>query len=61
MGLLISKDGTQWSLFKKIWPIHGIYTTAAAPSVDTGGAVLTYGIVFAASSLPTSKTGTIYL
>ena len=61
MGLLISKDGTHWSLFKKTWPIQGMYTTAAALSVDTEGAALTYGIVFAAGSLPTSKTGTIYL
>ena len=60
MGLLISKDGTNWSLFKKTWPMQGMYTTAAALSVDAEGAALTYGVVFAAGSLPTSKTGTIY-
>ena len=60
MGLLISKDGTNWTLFKKIWPIQGMYTTAAALSVNAEGAALTYGVVFAAGALPTSKTGNIY-
>jgi hypothetical protein len=60
MGLLISKDGTNWTLFKKTWPIQGMYTTAAALSINSEGAALSYGIVFAGGSLPTSKTGTIY-
>ena len=60
MGLLISKDGTNWMLFKKTWPIHGMYTTAAALSVNAEGAALTYGVVFAAGALPTSSTGNIY-
>jgi hypothetical protein len=60
MGLLISKDGTNWTLFKKTWPIHGMYTTAAALSTNDEGAALTYGIIFAGSSLPTFSTGTIY-
>jgi hypothetical protein len=41
--------------------IWGMYTTTAALSVDTEGAALTYGIVLAVGSLPTSKAGTIYL
>ncbi len=49
------RDGTNWTLFKKTWPIQGMYTTAAALSVNAEGAALTYGIVFAAGSLPTSK------
>ena len=60
MALLISKDGTNWTLFKKTWPIQGMYTTAAALTVNTEGAALTYGIIFAGGSLPTSKTGTIF-
>jgi hypothetical protein len=55
MGLLMSRDGRNWQLFKKVWPIQGMYTTAAALTVDSHGAARTYGIVFAAGSLPTSK------
>ena len=50
----------KWQLFKKTWPIQGMYTTAAALSVNAEGAALTYGVVFAAGSLPTSKTGNIF-
>jgi hypothetical protein len=32
-----------------------MYTTAAALSVNSEGAALTYGIVFAGGSLPTAK------
>ena len=60
MCLMISKDGIHWSLFKKTWPISGIYTTAAGLTFDAEGAALTYAIVFAAGSLPWSRTGHIY-
>ena len=54
---MISKDGIHWSLFKKTWPISGMYTTAAGLTFDEEGAALTYGIVFAAGDLPWSRTG----
>ena len=60
MCLMISIDGVHWSLFKKTWPIGGMYTTAAGLTFDAEGAALTYGIVFAGGSLPVSKTGQIY-
>jgi hypothetical protein len=59
MCLMISKDGIHWSLFKKTWPIGGMYSTAAGLTFDEEGAALTYGIVFAAGSLPAPGTGTI--
>ena len=34
MGLLISKDGVHWKLFKKLWPFGGMYTTMAALETD---------------------------
>jgi hypothetical protein len=60
MCLMISIDGVHWSLFKKTWPIGGMYTTAAGLTFDEEGAALTYGIVFAAGSLPWSRSGHIY-
>ena len=60
MCLMISKDGIHWSLFKKTWPIGGMYSTAAGLTFDEEGAALTYGIVFAAGSLPWSRSGHIY-
>ena len=60
MCLMISKDGIHWSLFKKTWPIGGMYTTAAGLTFDEDGAALTYAIVFAAGSLPWSRSGHIY-
>ena len=51
MGLLISKDGVHWSLFKKLWPFGGMYTTMAALTTDKEGAALTYAVIFAAGSL----------
>ena len=60
MGLMISKDAINWQLFKKTWPIGGMYTTAAALTTDDEGAALTFGIVFAGGQLPVTKTGTIY-
>ena len=60
MCLMISKDGIHWSLFKKTWPVSGMYTTAAGLTFDEEGAALTYGIVFAAGDLPWSRTGHIY-
>jgi hypothetical protein len=60
MCLMISKDGIHWSLFKKTWPLSGMYTTAAGLTFDEDGAALTYGIVFAAGSLPWSRSGHIY-
>ena len=60
MCLMISKDGVHWSLFKKIWPIGGMYSTAAGLTFDSEGAALTYAIVFAAGSLPWSRSGHIY-
>jgi len=60
MCLMISIDGIHWSLFKKTWPIGGMYTTAAGLTFDEEGAALTYAIVFAGGSLPWSRTGHIY-
>ena len=60
MCLMISIDGVHWSLFKKTWPIGGMYTTAAGLTFDEAGAALTYGIVFAAGSLPVASTGHIF-
>ena len=60
MCLMISKDGIHWTLFKKTWPIGGMYSTAAGLTFDEDGAALTYGIVFAAGSLPWSRSGHIY-
>jgi hypothetical protein len=60
MCLMISKDGIHWSLFKKTWPLSGMYTTAAGLTFDADGAALTYAIVFAAGSLPWSRSGHIY-
>ena len=37
-----------------------MYTTAAGLTFDAEGAALTYGIVFAAGSLPVTRTGNIY-
>ena len=31
---MISKDGVHWSLFKKTWPIGGMYSTAAGLTFD---------------------------
>ena len=45
MCLMISIDGIHWSLFKKTWPIGGMYTTAAGLTFDEDGAALTFGIV----------------
>ena len=59
MCLMISKDGIHWSLFKKTWPIGGMYTTAAGLTFDEDGAALTYGIVFAGGRLPVASTGNI--
>lgn len=60
MGLLISRDGVHWQLFKKLWPIGGMYTTAVALTTDAEGAALTYGVLYSAGELPVSKTGTVY-
>jgi hypothetical protein len=60
MCLMISKDGIHWNLFKKTWPLGGMYTTAAGLTFDADGAALTFGIVFAAGSLPWSRSGHIY-
>ena len=60
MCLMISKDAVHWSLFKKTWPIGGMYTTAAGLTFDEEGAALTYGIVFAGGNLPWSRSGHIY-
>jgi hypothetical protein len=59
MCLMISKDGIHWSLFKKTWPIGGMYSTAAGLTFDEEGAALTYAIVFSAGSLPVTSTGNI--
>ena len=49
-----------WSLFKKLWPFGGMYTTMAALTTDKEGAALTYAVIFAAGSLGgVSGTGTI--
>ena len=40
-----------WSLFKKLWPFGGMYTTMAALTTDKEGAALTYAVIFAAGSL----------
>jgi len=42
MCLMISIDGVHWSLFKKTWPIGGMYTTAAGLTFDEAEAALTY-------------------
>ena len=60
MCLMISKDGVLWSLFKKTWPIGGMYTTVAGLSFDADGAALRYGVVFAGGSLPWDRSGHIY-
>jgi len=36
-GLLISKDGVNWQLFKKLWPFGAMYTTLAALETGPGG------------------------
>eukprot|EP01047_Picozoa_sp_COSAG01_P057284 COSAG01_NODE_6603_length_3585_cov_3.013483_2_plen_823_part_00 len=59
MCLMISIDGIHWSLFKKTWPIGGMYSTAAGLTFDEEGAALTYAIVFAGGSLPVTRTGNI--
>ena len=59
MCLMISKDGVHWSLFKKTWPIGGMYSTAAGLTFDEEGAALTYGIVFTGGRLPVAPTGNI--
>jgi hypothetical protein len=51
MCLMISIDGVHWNLFKKTWPIGGMYSTAAGLTFDEEGAALTYAIVFAIGSL----------
>jgi hypothetical protein len=58
MCLMISIDGIHWSLFKKTWPIDGMYTTAAGLTFDADGAALTYAVIFSSGSLPVTKTGT---
>ena len=60
MCLMISIDGIHWSLFKKTWPLGGMYTTAAGLTFDEDGAALTYAVVFAAGSLPWTRTGHIH-
>ena len=57
---MISKDGVHWSLFKKTWPIGGMYSTVAGLTFDADGAALTYGIVFAAGTMPVGRSGNIY-
>ena len=59
MCLMISIDGIHWSLFKKTWPIDGMYTTAAGLTFDAGGAALTYAVIFSSGSLPATKTGNL--
>ena len=46
MALLISKDGVHWSLFKKLWPYAGMYTTMAALETDKDGLATKYGVIF---------------
>ena len=60
MCLMISRDGVHWSLFKKTWPIGGMYTTVAGLSFDADGAALRYGVIFAGGSLPWDRSGHIY-
>ena len=50
MALLISKDGVKWSLFKKLWPFGGMYTTMAALTTNKAGEALTYGVIFSAGN-----------
>ena len=61
MGLLISKDGVHWSLFKKLWPLGGMYTTLAALTTGSDGTAHTYGVVFSAGAGPAdSGTGNVF-
>ena len=46
MGLLISKDGVHWSLFKKLWPFGAMYTTMAALETDKDGLATKYAVIF---------------
>jgi hypothetical protein len=61
MALLISKDGVHWSLFKKLWPYGGMYTTMAALTTNAAGEALTYGVIFSAGSADggVGATGTV--
>ena len=62
MALLKSTDGVHWTLFRKLWPFGGMYTTMAALTTDAHGAALTFGVLFSAGSLSgaSDATGTIY-
>lgn len=60
MGLLISKDGVSWQLYKKIWPFAGMYSTLAALTTDDEGAALSFGVLFSAGTLGGPSTGTVY-
>ena len=61
MALLISKDGVRWSLFKKLWPFGGMYTTLAALTTNKAGEALTYGVIFSAGNADGGEgsTGTV--
>jgi hypothetical protein len=61
MALLISKDGVRWSLFKKLWPFGGMYTTLAALTTNEAGEALTYGVIFSAGNAHGGEgsTGTV--
>jgi hypothetical protein len=60
MGLLISKDGVHWQLFKKLWPFGAMYTTMAALETDKDGAATKYAVIFSGGFMGgVSGTGTI--
>ena len=62
MGLLISKDGVHWKLFKKLWPFGGMYTTMAALETDADGLATKYAVIFSAGNMGGASgmgTGTI--
>jgi hypothetical protein len=59
MCLMISIDGIHWSLFKKTWPLGGMYTTAAGLTFDADGAALEYAVIFSGGSNTAAQTGNI--
>ena len=60
MGLLISKDGVHWSLFKKLWPFGAMYTTMAALETDKDGLATKYGVIFSGGNMGgEGGTGTV--
>ena len=44
--LLFSRDGLQWRLLKRLWPMTGGYCTLEELEVDSHGAATKFGVLF---------------